>query len=133
MARSPVAIRIAHDPEHLYPSINVLHHNPPTRQLPIERLLLCRQLATLALLDRYQTPSIMTLNALITTVRQNQHRQTDRQYQQTRLAQRKIVYAAHRLIDIVNQTRKRMDEDLRLDRVPFFYQNTNLFGLLGDD
>ena len=65
---------MCHDLEHLDPGIDVLNHNPSARQIQIERLILLRQRLVLTLLDRYQTPSIIVVNALITTVRQDQYR-----------------------------------------------------------
>ena len=74
----------------------------------------------------------MTLNALITTVRQDDHRQKDRQHQQTRLAQRKIMNTSRCLIGCVNNACDDVYKDLRLVGVLFFYPNTTLSVLLLD-
>ena len=116
-----------HDLEHLDFGIDVLNHNPLAGQLPIDCLIRFRQRLVLTLLDRYQTPRIIVVNALITTVRQNQHRQIRCQNQQTRLAQREVMHAARCLIDIINQTRNRICNDLGLDGMSLFLAGIPIF------
>lgn len=125
MALPPVSVGVCHDLEHLDSGVGILNHNSPPGQFPIERLFRLRQFAVFTFLDRRQTPGIIILNALITTVRQNQNRQTRCQDQQTRLAQREVVNTARRLINIVNHIA--VGDNLGLDRVPFFLAGIPFF------
>ena len=125
MTLPPVSVRICHNFEHLDSGVGILNHDSPPGQLPIERLFRLCQRMFFALLDRYQTPGIIVLNTLITTVRQNQNRQTRCQDQQTCLAQREVVDAARCFVNIVNHIA--VGDNLGLDRVPFFLAGIPLF------
>ena len=125
MTLPSVSVRIRHNFEHLDSGIGVLNHNSPPGQLPVESLFRLRQLAVFALLDRHQAPGVIILNALITTVRQNQHRQTRRQNQQTRLTQREVMDATRCLVNIVNHIA--VGDNLGLDRMSLFLAGIPLF------
>ena len=124
---------MGHNFEHFYLGINVINDDPSTRQLLIERLLRLRQRMFLAFLNRYQTPRMIILNALIATVRHYQHCQTDRPHQQTRLAQGEIMNTARCLIHIVYLVGSRVYKDLRLVGVPLFLAGIPLFLIFLDD
>ena len=125
MALPTVSVGVRHNLEHLDSGIGILNHDSPPGQLPIERLFRLRQLAVFALLDRYQTPGIIILNALITTVRQNQDRQTRRQNQQTRLTQREVMNAARGFVNIVNYVA--VGDNLGFDRMSLFLSGIPFF------